>query len=158
MGVILKAVAGSLLGCLALYAQTPATVAAELRGIEQDLNPYTVIEHQRELPAGWTVVTSDGTYFISAVPLRTLLGITSKSGSPSSAIAPSKQWLDARATELESLAHPDWAHNDAPSALKAILSRKEFAPPGPRSFWQKIREQNQSMAAAVDRTAIWPDQ
>ncbi len=152
MGFILKAVAASLFCCLALHAQTPATVAAELRGIEQDLNPYTVMEHQRELPAGWTVVTPDGTYYISAAPLRTLLGVTSKSDGRSSAIAPSKQWLDARATELENLTYPGQPHNNARGSLNAILSRKEFAPPGPQSIWQRIREQiNQWVLQLIQR-------
>ena len=152
MRLVLARIAPLLLGCSGLCAQTPAAVAAELRGIEQDLNAYSVIEHRDALPSGWNVNSRDGDYFIPAAPLHTLLGLTSTSGSPVVAIMPAKQWLDAHATQLESLASAPEPPGSAWWTLVRILARKEFAPPAPLSLWDRIRARiNQWLAQLIER-------
>lgn len=144
MRLVLIMLFGGLLARTAFCVQTPAAVAAELRGIEQDLNPYTLAGHQRDLPAGWDVQTSDGKYSISAAPLRTLLQNRSEE--------PAKLWLGAHAAQLESLGGPTIAQGSARAALSRILTQKEFAPPRPKSYLEKLRDLfNQWLAHLIER-------
>lgn len=137
----------ALLVCTPAFATPAATVASQLRKIEQDLTPYTVRQVHDALPPVWAIGTADGNYFLPAASLRVLLENT-----PPAAISPARQWLDVHATELERLAIAPQDSNRAPAVLRAILAQEQFAPPRPQSLWDRIRERlNLWIAQLVER-------
>ncbi|HEX4546299.1 MAG TPA: DUF4129 domain-containing protein [Candidatus Acidoferrum sp.] len=115
----------------------PGSFAAEIHRLkailQEKTSPDEIAAFRDSVPAGWTVVAPERTYFISSEPLRNQLTSLPRE----KALA----WMNRLAEEIESYSavHPENSSN-ARAELDHILTQPEFAAVRPPSAWDLLRQ------------------
>jgi hypothetical protein len=118
----------------------PASLASQVRQLQNSLNEQNAQELRAALPAAWHVRTPDGDYSVSTAPLRELLDASSSKVGRSAQITDARKWLAYLADQLEGYAGAAATSSKARTNLRHILARPEFAGDGPPSAWDRFRE------------------
>jgi hypothetical protein len=129
----------------------PAAFAAELRALEAKLlggngTANETLALRRRLPASWTVEIPERRYEISSEPLRDLLDRAARDDAHRKEILEQAgMWAENAAIQAEGYVASESAassSNDATARakLEQILKRREFAPAGPPSAWDQLRQ------------------
>lgn len=119
----------------------PATLAAELRGLQQSLRGGAAA--QPALPAAWDVETPAKRYSISTEPLRVLLEkARADQARRAFSLQQAQAWLDLLAQQLEGFAAAEPASTaGARRKLDRILAQSEFSAAGsPPSALELLRQ------------------
>jgi hypothetical protein len=136
MRVILLCLAGWIV-CGTLSAASDArSVAAEVRGLEAQLDQGEIAAVVADLPDQWAIVAPEGSYTISTQPLRELIVQNPHRGGAPQA----KEWLDHLAAHLEGSSPVPHPAGNAKEELARILSRRDFEGVGPPSQWELLQE------------------
>ncbi len=122
---------------LLLAASDPASLAAELRRIEAQIDQGQGASVRKALPKEWVVSTPEGSYTISTEPLQDLL--KSNLGNERENQQEAHAWLDHLAAHLEQSSSVSRVDADADGEIARILARPEFRGIGPPSQWDLIR-------------------
>jgi hypothetical protein len=115
----------------------PAALAAELHRLE---NGRQIVS---SLPASWVVEASGRRYSISTAPLRKMSSEQARG-----------IWLDQLARQLESSSTAANPPASARAQLDHILSRREFAPVRPPTFWERITQRIIDWIAGIIRGIV----
>jgi len=115
----------------------PASLAAELHRLE---NGRQIVS---SLPPSWVVEASGRRYSISTAPLRKM-----------SSIQTQRTWLDQLATQLETFPAAPNTPASARKQLDRILSRREFAPVRPPTFWERLTQRIVDWIAGIIRSIV----
>ena len=111
-------------------------MAAEVRGIEGQLDRGEIAPVLAALPEQWAVSTPESNYTISSKPLRDLIAQTPRG----SGLLQAKGWLEHLAAHLEGSGVTPRSAGNANQELTRILSRREFDGVRPPSQWELLQE------------------
>lgn len=119
----------------------PGSLAAELHRLEKAAGEPNGGQIFSSLPASWVVENSGRRYSISTAPLRKMIA------SPTQV----QLWLDRLASQLESFSAASNTPASARDRLNRILSRREFAPVRPPSYWERLTQRIVDWIAGIIR-------
>jgi hypothetical protein len=123
--------------CWSLFAASDVSgVAAEIRGLEAQLDRGEIAPVVAVLPEQWALSTPEGNYTISSKPLRDLIAQKPRG----SGLPQAKEWLEHLAAHLEGSGVAPRSAGNAKQELTRILSRREFEGVRPPSQWELLQE------------------
>ena len=136
MRAILFCAAGAILGWPLFAASDASGAAAEMRGLEAQLDRGEIAPVVAALPEQWAVSTPEGNYTISSKALRDLIAQTPRG----SGLPQAKEWLEHLASHLEGSGVAPRTSGNANQELTRILARREFEGVRPPSQWELMQE------------------